>query len=250
MYYCQTRYFVPEWGRWLNADNVGFLQFDNINGMNLFAYCNNNPVMYADPSGEFIGSLIAGIIIGGLLSGSISAISAAVRGEDSKHCWGAFVGGFITGAALGAATVLGGGLVVGAVKATALNISLISAYVTAGTFGAGVGAYAVETLISGEQWNIKEAFANGAITMTQGILSFGIGAAMGSAGMFECLKSGKGLMDAFKVTSAFFKTTGGGNILKTIFYGSMAYLGENLYPMIARSFMKGIFTSAWNLIKY
>ncbi len=51
MYYCHTRYFVPEWGRWLNADNPNFLQFDNINGLNLFAYCNNNPVMYSDPSG-------------------------------------------------------------------------------------------------------------------------------------------------------------------------------------------------------
>lgn len=51
MYYCQTRYYVPTWRRWLNYDNPSFLEFDNINGMNLFAYCGNNPVMYSDGTG-------------------------------------------------------------------------------------------------------------------------------------------------------------------------------------------------------
>ena len=49
-YYCQTRYYNPEWRRWISADllcdtNTGVL------GTNMYAYCNNNPVMYADPSG-------------------------------------------------------------------------------------------------------------------------------------------------------------------------------------------------------
>ncbi len=82
MYYCQTRYFVPEWGRWLNADNVGFLQFDNINGMNLFAYCNNSPVMYADPSGEILLSLLFAAISGAFISGLASTlVQLATTGE-------------------------------------------------------------------------------------------------------------------------------------------------------------------------
>ncbi len=64
MYYCHTRYFVPEWGRWLNADTINNLKFGNINGLNLFAYCSNDPVMYVDPKGTFgflIGLLIAAV---------------------------------------------------------------------------------------------------------------------------------------------------------------------------------------------
>ena len=49
-YYLQSRYYNPEWGRFLNADGcvstgTGML------GYNMFAYCNNNPVMFVDPSG-------------------------------------------------------------------------------------------------------------------------------------------------------------------------------------------------------
>ena len=61
MYYCQTRYFVPEWGRWLNADSPNFLQFDNINGMNLFAYCSNDPIMYFDINGYSWNSFWNGV---------------------------------------------------------------------------------------------------------------------------------------------------------------------------------------------
>ena len=47
-YYLQSRYYDPEICRFINADNYastgqGFL------GCNMFAYCNNNPVMQADP---------------------------------------------------------------------------------------------------------------------------------------------------------------------------------------------------------
>ncbi len=52
MYYCNARYYVPAWGRWLTPDTPDYLQYDSITGFNTFAYCNNNPVMYADPSGH------------------------------------------------------------------------------------------------------------------------------------------------------------------------------------------------------
>ena len=43
MYYCHTRYYVPEWCRWLNADHPSFLQPESLQEMNLFVYCGNNP---------------------------------------------------------------------------------------------------------------------------------------------------------------------------------------------------------------
>ena len=49
-YYLQTRYYNPEWGRFLNADGYVNANGDII-GYNMFAYCGNNPVNYVDPTG-------------------------------------------------------------------------------------------------------------------------------------------------------------------------------------------------------
>ena len=57
-------------GRFINADKQ--LGTDSVVGLNLFAYCNNNPVNLYDPNGELaittlilIGSAIFGIAVGG-----------------------------------------------------------------------------------------------------------------------------------------------------------------------------------------
>lgn len=50
-YYLGSRFYSPRLGRFLNADK----HFDTgtgVLGTNVFAYCNNNPVMYVDPTGE------------------------------------------------------------------------------------------------------------------------------------------------------------------------------------------------------
>src|SRR5690554_1703568 len=52
LYYCKSRYYNPKWCRWINADDVSYLDPENINGFNLYAYCGNNPVMYSDSSGN------------------------------------------------------------------------------------------------------------------------------------------------------------------------------------------------------
>lgn len=49
-YYLQSRYYDPETGRFINADDVGYLGESNY--LNLFAYCGNNPVMFTDPTGK------------------------------------------------------------------------------------------------------------------------------------------------------------------------------------------------------
>ena len=61
MYYCHTRYYVPEWCRWLNADHPSFLQPDSLQEMNLFVYCGNNPVMHRDQNGNDWNSFWIGV---------------------------------------------------------------------------------------------------------------------------------------------------------------------------------------------
>ena len=43
-YYLQTRYYDPEIGRFVNADDFSYLDPSEQSGMNLYAYCLNNPV--------------------------------------------------------------------------------------------------------------------------------------------------------------------------------------------------------------
>lgn len=48
-YYLQSRYYNPQWGRFLNAD--GYISTDqSLLGYNLFVYCGNNSIMLADRS--------------------------------------------------------------------------------------------------------------------------------------------------------------------------------------------------------
>ena len=51
-YYLQSRYYNPQWGRFLNADGYVNANGDLI-GFNMYAYCSNNPVMSIDPFGTF-----------------------------------------------------------------------------------------------------------------------------------------------------------------------------------------------------
>ena len=50
-YFCQTRYYCPQWRRWISADVLFIAGNDVLNATNLYAYCNGNPVLYCDPSG-------------------------------------------------------------------------------------------------------------------------------------------------------------------------------------------------------
>ncbi len=63
LYYLQTRYYDPEIGRFLNMDSINYANPETINGLNLYAYCGNNPVMNIDPDGCFILSTICFFIV-------------------------------------------------------------------------------------------------------------------------------------------------------------------------------------------
>ena len=53
LYYLQSRYYNPEMGRFINADAL-VTTGQGLLGNNMFAYCNNNPVLFVDPSGLII----------------------------------------------------------------------------------------------------------------------------------------------------------------------------------------------------
>ncbi len=51
-YYLQSRYYDPEICRFINADDIDFVNEDSILGINIFAYCANNPVNNVDYTGN------------------------------------------------------------------------------------------------------------------------------------------------------------------------------------------------------
>ena len=53
LYYLQSRYYDPEIGRFISQDEVTYLDPETINGLNLYAYCLDNPVNMVDPTGHF-----------------------------------------------------------------------------------------------------------------------------------------------------------------------------------------------------
>ena len=57
LYYLQSRYYDPEVGRFISADQVEYTTPEAFDGLNIYAYCNNNPVMYADFTGTWSTSL-------------------------------------------------------------------------------------------------------------------------------------------------------------------------------------------------
>ena len=64
-YYLQTRYYDPEICRFINADDYELIAtLSEVPGqLNLYAYCNNNPVMFTDETGE---SIVIGFYLGGM----------------------------------------------------------------------------------------------------------------------------------------------------------------------------------------
>jgi len=52
LYYLQSRYYNPDWGRFVNADSTGG-NVGQLLSHNLFAYCLNNPVNMSDPDGHW-----------------------------------------------------------------------------------------------------------------------------------------------------------------------------------------------------
>ena len=62
LYYLKSRYYDPETGRFISIDGISYLDAETVNGLNLYAYCLDNPVMNVDPNGTF--GILAGILIG------------------------------------------------------------------------------------------------------------------------------------------------------------------------------------------
>ena len=71
LYCLGSRYYDPEVGRFLNADDQGtiFAKPQELYNKNLYAYCDNNPIIREDVQGYFPIPCIVGAVVGAAVSG-------------------------------------------------------------------------------------------------------------------------------------------------------------------------------------
>ena len=140
MYYCHTRYYVPDWCRWLCADGVIGLDPFGLFDQNLYCYCGNDPVNYFDPTGH--SAILIGLIIGAIIGAAAGFGLATYKDykDDGKVFngsveWYEYVGLTIAGGVIGggigagigyllpagASVAFGGGLSVSTGGAMALS---------------------------------------------------------------------------------------------------------------------------------
>ena len=93
LYYLNSRYYNPVWGRFINADEQ---LNDDILGNNMFAYCSCNPISRADNSGKgwVFACAVVGLIAGGVTK-IISNVACGKKWNDGVI--GAAVGGAVYG---------------------------------------------------------------------------------------------------------------------------------------------------------
>ena len=165
MYYLQSRYYDPVICRFINTDipDVITASPTALTDKNLFAYCDNNPVMRVDEDGEF-WHILVGAVVGGLISGAVSAASQwLTSGEvNMDEVWVSAAAGAISGAL--ATTGIG-----------AIGSGIINAAVD------GLEYMAIQT-INGEEIDNTELFA------TMFISSVTAGKGMNGAKMREIYK--------------------------------------------------------------
>ena len=199
MYYCKSRYYVHLWGRWLNADSIDYLDPKVINGLNLFAYYNNYPIMYYDQDGHLAILISIGIgILVGIVSEGISDLldDGKINGGLKKYLVADAVGGL-------------SGLFAG------LNLNLVGTMLTSGllevggkvalgevsSFKQGVGAFIKGAVVGGLTYGltktITKGFAANKYNNIRGLSSKNIVVNKQLGKMGYTLKIGRNSMDDF-----------------------------------------------------
>ena len=103
LFWVSSRYYSPELCRWISPDSIEYLDPSSINGLNLYAYCNNDPVNYYDPTGH--SAILIGLIIGAVIGfGTAAYIDYKDDGQvfNGSVEWYGYLGATVLGGAIGA----------------------------------------------------------------------------------------------------------------------------------------------------
>ena len=119
LYYLQSRYYDFANCRFINADTFATTDANGFLSANMFAYCENNPIIGIDPTGEF--AWLIGAVAGAAVNVATSVITQLHDGGNVDI--GKVVVSGICGAVAGAGLPKVGGAIVGAATSLIDNIS-------------------------------------------------------------------------------------------------------------------------------
>ena len=162
LYWVSSRYYSPEFCRWLTPDSIDYLEPTSINGLNLYAYCGNDPINNIDPSGHawYHWAIGIGVLV---LAAAATIVTAGAAGVGIGA---AFAAGF-TGTAIGSGAI--------GVAAT-ISASVFAGAVVGGAVGFLAGGITMQNGKLGWNWNnAAVGFLDGVIT---GAISGGVGGAL------------------------------------------------------------------------
>ena len=185
-YYLNSRYYDPALGRFINADDISYADAEMLNGLNLYAYCGNNPITNTDENGSawwdwlwkiaaaiaivaiigtiaaftggtagvilgatFYGAVTGGIssaIIGGVIGGITNGWSGVLDGIANGLLSGVIIGG-VTGAISAGVNIATGAVkIVGSAQKTGTFFHRLASNIQAGKMAIQIGRYSQITL--------------------------------------------------------------------------------------------------------
>jgi len=190
LYYLQSRYYSPELCRFISQDSIDYLDPKSINGLNLYAYCLNNPVVLVDFNGHSWQSFWTNI--GNWFVNTENWINNNIIqpvGAFFKENWDIIVGVTLIVASIAISIAI-------SIATFGAGTVLVGAAI-AGVIGAGFGALGAYT--RGE--NVLWGMLNGFVTGFTGTIS-PLAGALSAAGMTFIVSRANGLSPNWKTVGS------------------------------------------------
>ena len=223
LFWCNSRYYNPEWGRWISPDSIEYLDPQSINGLNLYAYCMNDPVNMYDPSGcapEWLGWVLTGVALVGLTA--LTVLSLGTAAPITGVAAGVIIGA-TCGAYAGAITsVVSQGISNGWDNISSWEVLKQTGIGTLSGAISGLGAGIGTTVLTGGIAQVTSGLLDGSIdSFSDGLVQFALG------GMLSGLTYGLGKIVSNKFAASKISSVLGNSSKNSIINKRLAAAGFN-----------------------
>ena len=141
LYYLVTRYYDPVVGRFISQDSFEYADPDTVNGLNLYAYCANNPVMNVDPTGTWSWRGFWNVLAAVAIVAAVTALTVVTAGAATVAIAGALGASALT-TAVATVAVMGTAAVTGIIGGVG---EIVTQAIDKGTDNINLGSVAIKS---------------------------------------------------------------------------------------------------------